>query len=294
MIYAVMVAVVGCLTSSAWAAPKPLVSTVAVVGTQAITDRAWQRQVQRLEDQGAGRHMSSQDLKQLALESLINRAVQLEAAEQAGIDVPPSLLHQALAASAKERGLALKAWQAREGRAWAGVRRRVRNELLLMRFQQISLAPSIRISSSDVDQALAERQAGTRVKLDDWWYQGPSKARQADVHALVLQLKRLKGQGERVAPHLKKAFEWRQMGWQRLDQLPDVFVKVLQATPQSTVLSPFKAANGWHVLVRRAKEALPHLSRAEVRHMLFAKALQAKLPEWVAALRAKAYVKRFV
>jgi peptidyl-prolyl cis-trans isomerase SurA len=203
-----------------------------------------------------------QEFQRQVLEHLVVRRLQLQLADQAGINVGDDELNFALQNIAARNNLTLE--QMREavvadGGSFEDFREEVRNEMRLTQLRQKEVISRITISDAEVERFLAEGgdTAAARYHL---------------AHILIAlpadptpqQLRDTQAQAEKVRQQLldgadfastavavskgQQALEGGDLGWRNADELPPPFVAAVRNLQPGGISEIIPSPNGFHIL----------------------------------------------
>ncbi len=265
---------------------------VAVVNSEPITNNEVSQEMQRTLMQLAQQHRPQPDLRVLApevLESLINRKVQLQLAQETGIRVEDAAIDQAEQSIAQQNHFdvaELHRQVARDGVTVSQFRGQLRDQIMLQRLRERDVVPRVRVSESDIDQALSEQQAAqdpstVQINLAQILVAVPESASPVQVAALRARAQRAfdraKAGGDFVAlvhefSDAPQAANGGQLGLRPEDRYPELFVKATQKLAVNEVSDIVRSPAGFHVLkvIEKINPNLPTMAvtQSHARHIL--------------------------
>ncbi len=226
-------------------------------------------------------------LEEQVLERLILMEVQLQRAERIGLRISDQMLNQSIAALAQQNGVAFEdmpALLARDGLDYAEFRRSLRDEITIEQLRRIDVGQSINVTEREIQQCIADLEGNVVVNSE---YElshilltlpeSAGAAQIAEVEALAKQIYDQIRNGadfrEMAVRHSAgpTALEGGSLGWMQGQQVPTLFVDVLQDMKAGDVSEPIRAASSFHIVrvdnLRSAVER-SEVNQANVRHIL--------------------------
>ncbi len=221
--------------------------------------------------------------KSVLQEQLLNRMVmdkiQLQLAEQSGIEVDSISVSEALQQIARSDGKSMEQFKRdieSSGISFDEYRNLIRTELILQRLQAKEIAQHIVISKSDVEAFLSspsgQDQSGTEYRLS---------------HILILTpdtptpnaLKETQTKAEEVVANLKSGADFAKtamtksagrqalnggdLGWRTTGELPTLFVNYVPSMKVGEVVGPIRSAGGFHIIKLQDKRLANSDKRTE-------------------------------
>jgi len=269
------------------ATPKALDFIVAVVDNEPITNLEVNRLVS-LADPSAAK-MNRGALLLEALETLIDETAQLNLARQAGIQVPPDELEQALASTALRNQISVDEMRQRlkeQGVSWEQYRSQIRRQIILQRVREREVSGRIKIQDFEVDAFLREQNQANVGKPADIHIAHiliavPEKANGDEVAQLLTKadevLKKAKAGQDfgKLAVQFSQAPDRNnggQLGLRSPDRYPSLFADAVKGLAVGEVTGPVRSGAGFHVLKlieRRNAGDLPStVTQTRARHIL--------------------------
>ena len=275
---------------TAVATAEPIDRIVAVVNDDVILaselDERYRQVLQRLKKEGR-RLPDEQTLKRQVLERLILEKLQLQLADRNNIRVDDEALNAHLERLARENGLSLEGFrQALEAQGvdYAAFREEVRRQMRLQRLHRQMVRNRVRVTDQEIDNLLANRKAwgdaGTRYHLAHILIPVPDGASPKQVQAARRKAERIHSrllEGADFAATAmaesaaRTALEGGDLGWRRLDQLPESFAEAARRLKPGEISDPFQGPGGFHIikLLEIKGEQAPRIVRqTHVRHIL--------------------------
>lgn len=225
-------------------------------------------------------------MREQVLDRMILERVQLQLADRAGIKVDEATLNQALAGIARQNGMTLEGFAAalqQDGYDWPQFREQIRDDMIISRLQQRSVASRIRVTDREVDRFL-ESEMGKQMFQEDFHLghilvRVPSGATPEEVQAATSKVedieKRLQ-QGEDFQQLAisnsdgPKALEGGDLGWRQAAQWPSLFSEAALNLEKGEVSAPIRSGAGFHILkmIDRRGGAEKVVTQYQVRHIL--------------------------
>lgn len=264
---------------------------VALVNSEPITHAELTLQIQQVTEQRAQQRLalpSSSELRSAVLERMISDRAQLQLARETGIRIDAAAIDQA------ERNVAVqnqmdvsqlhKSLQAK-GSSVTTFRDQLRDQLMLTRLHEREVDNRLRISDTEVDRALADRQATNNdplaqdINLAQLLIALPDKPTPAQITFAQTQAQQLRARvlaGEKFEALVLEfsASERKnggQLGLRRADRYPASFVTATQALGVGAVSELVRSDAGFHLLKvidRRAGALVETVVQTRARHIL--------------------------
>lgn len=281
------------LSRPATSGPRPADFIVVVVNSEPITNNEVAARLVRTEQQMAqqgGAMPAREVLARQVLERLINEKAQVQLAQEAGVKVDDAAVDQAELGVATQNQISvaeLRQRLARDGLSLAQFREDLRNQLLLTKLRERELDSRIRVTESDIDQFIQEKQdgagtAGVEINLAHILVAVPENIDAA-------QLASAQARAERAAARARSGEDFAalarelsdapdrdrtggQFGLRSPDRLPPLFIEATKSLPAGGIAGPVRSGAGFHVLkvVERRQANLPAMTvtQSRARHIL--------------------------
>lgn len=225
-------------------------------------------------------------MREQVLDRMILERLQLQLAERAGIKVDDASLNQALAGIARQNEMSLEDFAAalrQDGYNWAQFREQIREDMVISRLQQRSVASRIQVTDREVDRFLSS-EMGKQMFQEDFrlghiLVRVPSEARPEDIT-------QARDQAESIIKKLKdgsdfqqlavaesdgpKALDGGDLGWRPAAQWPTLFAENAIDLQKGEISEPLRSGAGFHVLkmIDRKGGAEKVVTQYQVRHVL--------------------------
>ena len=228
-------------------------------------------------------------LEEQVLERLIVSEIQLQRAARIGLNVSDEMLNQSIAGIAAQNNVGFEDMPrllAEDGVDYAEFRRSLREEITISQLRRIEVGQSISVSEREIEQCIADLEGNVVVnseyELSHILLTVPESATAdevAEVEALANQLYAQIQNGadfrEMAARYSKgpTALEGGSLGWMQGQQVPTIFVDVLQEMDTGDVSAPIRAASSFHIVKvddLRSAVQRSQVDQAKVRHILVA------------------------
>ncbi|HIK75560.1 MAG TPA: molecular chaperone SurA [Alcanivorax sp.] len=278
------------LSPGAHAQVEMLDRIVAVVNDGVIMESELQERVDDIAAQfrGENRPLPPRDvLRGQVLDRVILERLQLQMAERAGIRVDDGALNQALSGIARQNNMTLQQFAdalRADGYDWSRFREQVRNEMVVSRLQQRSVASRVRVTDREVQRFL-ESESGRQMFQADFHLghilvkvpgnASPEQvsAAQQEAEALV---QRLRGGADFAETAVSEsdgpeALEGGDLGWREAAQWPSLFSDAALNMNKGEISEPLRSGAGFHVLKmidRRGGGGEKVVTQYRVRHVL--------------------------
>ena len=252
-------------------------------------------------------------LQQQVLQQMIDRELQLQQAAGLNLTVSNKQVDEAIARVAKQNHMT-KAQLLKSvedvGFTPKSFKEEVKKEILMQMVQGREVAPRVSISAQEVNDYLnilkSSRQSLVEYHLGDILIALPESPSPEQVEAAQVKAEQLikelrSGENfEKLAVATsggQQALQGGDLGWRKLAELPTPFVNVTQGLKVNQVAGPIRTPNGFHVIKLLGIKNTGGLSgnaaeqRKQVEEMLFERQFNQALLNWIAQLRAQAYIK---
>lgn len=264
---------------------KAIVNNVVITQSQFNnTLRLYQEQAQ----QGGGAMPSENELRDKALQHLVDEQLQLQLAQKSGIKVSDSDVDQAINQVAKQNNLSVTDLQSKvtqQGMSYDQYRQQIRNQIIISQLQQQVVAPKVSVSLQETADALTTltkqpKQDATYHLLDMYVPlpdittpdQISAAKKQADV--LVAKLRAGADFQQTVESSTGSAapLQGGDLGWHKLMEMPDPFIAIVKSMRVGDIGGPIQTPNGIHIIklieMRGGNPIPQQLTETHARHIL--------------------------
>lgn len=253
---------------AAASAPGTLLDeVVAVVNDQPVLlsalDEETQRVTQSLEQQGTPLPPTAV-LRHQVLEHLITQSLELQAAQQQGIQVSDDDVNAALSDIAQRNNLTLAQLPqalAVQGQNYAAFRSMIRNQLTIHRLEQQTVAANIEVSPAEVTHYLQtekhEKSSQVQYHIAQILVAFPSNPSPAQARATLAKSQKLLAEvraganfaatavAQSAGPH---ALQGGDIGWIKGADLPSLFADVVPTLKPGEISDPIEGPDGYHIV----------------------------------------------
>jgi peptidyl-prolyl cis-trans isomerase SurA len=226
-------------------------------------------------------------LREQILERLILNEIQLQRADQIGLEVSDQMLNQQIAAIAQSNGVAFEDMPqmlAQEGVDYAQFRRTLREDFTIEQLRRIEVGQSINVSEREIEQCIADLE-GNVVSNSE--YELSHILLTMSESASAKEVTETQELANQIYAQLQNGADFRQMaaqysagptaleggslGWLEGGQVPTLFADVLQDMGAGDIAPPIRAANSFHIVKvddLRSAVQRSEINQAKVRHIL--------------------------
>ena len=226
-------------------------------------------------------------LREQILERLILTEIQLQRADQIGLEVSDQMLNQQIAAIAQSNGIAFEDMPqtlAQEGVDYAQFRRTLRDDFTIEQLRRIEVGQSINVSEREIEQCIADLEGNVVSNSEYALSHILLTMSEAASASEVTETQELANQ---IYAQLQNGADFRQMaaqysagptaleggslGWLEGGQVPTLFADVLQDMGAGDIAPPIRAANSFHIVKvddLRSAVQRSEINQAKVRHIL--------------------------
>jgi peptidyl-prolyl cis-trans isomerase SurA len=296
-------------------AMTPIDGVAAIVNSQVITQNQLDKQVALIKSRLQKHHVAlpgDQVLSQQVLQHMITQALQVQQAKRLGIKASSSDVNAAIQRIAQQNHLTVSQLYAsvdKDGFSKQEFEAQIKKEILIQKAEAAEVGSKISISAQQVNDVLSvykNNKSADEYQLGDIVIALPSSPSPA-------QVAQARNKAENIIAKLRKgesfqklaaansanpqAFQGGALPWQKLAMLPTPFVPYAKTMKAGQVAGPIRTPNGFHVIKLLAKRGSTGLQgtvkqqRREVEEMIFQRELQQASVNWIAQLRAQAYIK---
>lgn len=251
-------------------------------------------------------------LRKQVLDQMINRELQLQQAKQMGIIINSDQVDQAIAKIAAGNHMtAAQLYQTVQnstGQNSNEFRKEIQNELTIQSVQQQAVANRISISQDEVNDDLTQLDQQRSINsyhLKDILIALPDSPTPNQIAATKAKADQVYAQLQKGAnfdqaavsdSNGEQALKAGDLGWRALDELPTPFVSAVQAMKAGDISKPIQAANGFHILKlievkSSGLSGTQQEKRSQIEDMIFQREMGQAVENWIAQLRAQAYIK---
>jgi len=226
-------------------------------------------------------------LQEQVLERLILTEIQLQRADQIGLQVSDQMLNDSIARMAQQAGTSfdqMPALLASEGIEYADFRRSIREEITLEQLRRIMVGQEIDVSDREIEQCIADLE--DNVVVNSSWNLShilislPDGATAAEIEETRQEAQNIYQQIVDGADFGEMAIRYSQsdtslrggsLGWIEGQQIPSFFVDVLTDMKAGDVSEPFRTSSSYHIVkVNELRSAIQRseINQTKARHIL--------------------------
>lgn len=289
-----------------YAAPttESLDEIVAIVNEDVITRSELSLQINILKAQNADviARFSPAELRKQALNSLINKKLQLQIAKLAGVKVTDAELDSAITTVAEQNQVGVSDLYkrlAQEGMTVAAYRKEMREEMIVHKLQQQEVVSHIKLTPQEMSHFMQDANAASQgpqsyrlqdilVPLNDH----PSKKAVAAAKSVANDIMATLQAHKSLSTAQLKATQNQDLGWRRFAEIPSLFAPAVQHMQVKQVAGPFEAGNGIHVIRLQAlrSESGNAPNKQQIEEMLLQRKFVQAVQTWLSKLRSQAFI----
>lgn len=301
------------LSTLAYAKPgeESLDQMVAVVNEELITRTELDNAVKTAKAQNSPElsRGSEVTLEKRVLEQLINRKLQLQLAEQAGVKISNDEVEQAITRIAGQNNISvdqLYSHLKQSGMTEEAYRTEIREQIIMQKLQQHEIAGKVNVSPEEVtafmQSASFKDNGANEYRIRDILIptsDSPSKTEltEAKIRAADIMRKLRNGSNFDEVAKLenqgKNSLQGGDLGWRRLAEIPTAFAEYVTGMKKEEVAGPIQTGNGLHILIMTDVKKLDNPQRPDrktVENMLFQQKFETALQTWMSKLRSQAFI----
>jgi peptidyl-prolyl cis-trans isomerase SurA len=225
-------------------------------------------------------------LKKQVLEKLIVERLQLQLAEQSGVNIDDATLNDRMRELARKNGITLTEFREvleNEGYDYGKFRENLRKQLVINRLRQQVISGRTKVSDQEVDNLLANldtaQQSDTQYHLTHILIAVPEGATPEQIQAAEKSTTQLVESLRAGADFTQTAIaesdgttalQGGDIGWRNMGQMPTLFVEPLKDMQVGDISDPIRSPGGFHIikLVEKRGEERHMTKQTHVRHIL--------------------------
>jgi peptidyl-prolyl cis-trans isomerase SurA len=287
---------------------------VAVVNDELITrselNHAMAAAKAQLAQEGGGAP-SEKVLEKQVLDQLINKKLQLQTAEQAGIKIPDSEVDEAIGRIAGQNNVSVNELYERvqqEGMTTDNYRHEIREQIKLHKLQQHEVAGKVTITPEEVTAFMKsnsfQSNSSSEYRLRDILIPTSDMPTPAEIAAAksraesIMQKLQNGADFSTVAKAESRgatALQGGDLGWRKLPEIPSAFTDAIAGMKKKDLAGPIQTPNGFHILMMTDLRKLDSgnkvmADRKTVESMLLQQKFEVAVQNWVARLRSTAFI----
>lgn len=250
-------------------------------------------------------------LRKQVLDQIINRKLQLQLAEQAGIKANDTQINKAIGSVASQNGVTVKELYqkvASTGMSESDYRKEIRDEIILQEVQQQEIGPRITIAPQEVDDFMRsadwKNYNNKEYHLEDILIALPDTPSSKDIELAKKQASNIlskihRGQSFQELALAESgggsALQGGDLGWRKLPQIPSAFASALVQMKENDVAGPILTPNGFHIVrligIRETGKQNDGMSqRKQVEQLIYQRKFEEALQSWITKLRGTAFI----
>lgn len=250
-------------------------------------------------------------LEKQVLDSLINKKVLLQAAQQAGITISNTELDEAIKQIADQNNISsddLYKGVEQDGYTTASYRREIREQIMIQKIKQSQIVGKVSVSPEEVTAFMKsssfKQNAVNEYRLQDILIpisDSPSSAELAAAKTRAdIIMQKLKSGADfssiaKAESSGTNALQGGDLGWLKLPEIPSAFTDHVAGMKKHDLAGPIQTGNGFHILMltdlRKLDEDNQTLKdRKTVERMLLQQKFEQALQSFVSRLRSQAFI----
>jgi len=226
-------------------------------------------------------------LEDQILERLILTEIQLQRADRIGLEVSDAMLNESITRIAQQNGGRFEdmpALLAQDGIDYATFRRTLRDEITVEQLRRIEVGRSIEVSEREIGKCIADLEGNVVANSE---YELSHIRLSFSETASADEIEEVEELANSIYEQIQDGADFREMaarysagdtaleggslGWMQGQQVPTLFVGVLQDMQAGDVSRPIRASNSFHIVkvddLRSAVER-SEINQVKVRHIL--------------------------
>lgn len=283
---------------------------VAVVNDAVITQSELNHQMEIIRQQTQVALPSEEIFRKQVLEQMINKKLQLQIADQVGIQISEEEHNKAIEQIAKQNNVTTAELYKKiqsQGLKKEDYRREILEQMTLQKVEQQEVGAKISINPEEVKNFIHSKtwQAFNTKEyhLEDILIALPEAPSPQDVieakqRAEELAQKIHQGMNFKMAAISESgnanALQGGDLGWRKLPEIPAVFSEQIVHMKSDDVAGPISAPGGFHLIhlvaVRDTVHGKGEAERKQVEQYLYQRKFEEALQNWVTRLRGSAFV----
>lgn len=276
----------------AWSETKMLDRVVAIVGEDVVLESELEQRLAsikaRIQQSGSNQPLPPDDvLREQVLDQLILERLQMEMGRRYGIEVSEQQLEQTIQRILRNNQLTeaeLRADLESQGQTLEGFRAQIRRELWVNQIQQAVVNSRIEVNEQDIESFLASTDGkfatSPNYRLGHILLSVPSDASESEVDEIREKAESIRQQlvegadFEQMAithSNDSNALQGGEIGWRKLEQLPELFADVVADLEEGDVSEPVRSGAGFHILKvheTRSETGNSMVQQTKARHIL--------------------------
>jgi peptidyl-prolyl cis-trans isomerase SurA len=247
-------------------------------------------------------------LRKQIIQQLIDRKIQLQLAEQAGIKVDDAKLDGAIrhiAETNKASVAELYEQVKNQGMSVEDYRKELREQIIIQELQQQQVGAKITITPQEVNDFMKSKpwqvSNNKEYHIEDILIAIPEspttqQIQDAKKRADALLEKIRHGLNFSTAAMSessdKKALEGGDLGWRKLPEIPSAFAAQVMHMQPNDIAGPIQAPNGFHLIYLKAVRTTgkTDTSTKQVEQLIYQRKMEEAIQTWLAKIRSAAFI----
>lgn len=291
---------------------QPLDKIIAVVNDTPIMETELSDAIDTIKKQIAASNTpvpTDAVLRKQTLQQLIDKKIQLQLADQAGMKVSDDDLTKAITRIAQQNNLPLEQLYSQvetQGLSVSDYRKEIREEMLIQEVQQHEVGAKIMITPQEINDF-------TRSKA---WHETTNKEYHLEDILIALpdsptsqQIQEAKNQADTLLTKIhnglafreaamanssdQKALKGGDLGWRKLPEIPSAFAEKIIHMKDNDIVGPIQTGNGFHILHLAGSHDLASNeapSSKQIQQLLYQRKFEEAQPAWLAKIRSQAFI----
>lgn len=300
--------------ANAKANAEPLDQIVVTINDAVITQTELNQALVRAKKQLADAHAappSTATLNKQVLDQLINRRLQLQLAEQAGITINDSEVEKAIKQIAEGNHLTTaelyKKVTDTQGLSINEFEQEIHDELVMQHIQQQEVSAHIRVTPEEVNDFMRTKEwqasNGKEYHLEDILVPIPEAPTTQDIQkakqeadAVINKLHNGTSFASIAAAESSssQALNGGDLGWRKLPEVPSIFAYQIVNMKQGAIMGPIRAPNGFHIIhlagIRSVATAPAGQQQKQIQQLVFERKFEEALENWIKRIRSQAVI----
>ncbi len=276
----------------AWSETEMLDRVVAIVGEDVVLESELEQRLAsikaRIQQSGSNQPLPPDEvLREQVLDQLILERLQMEMGRRYGIEVSEQQLEQTIQRILRNNQLTeaeLRADLESQGQTLEGFRAQIRRELWVNQIQQAVVNSRIEVNEQDIESFLASTDGkfatSPNYRLGHILLSVPGDASESEVDEVREKAESIREQlvegadFEQMAithSNDSNALQGGELGWRKLEQLPELFADVVANLEEGDVSEPVRSGAGFHILKvheTRSETGNSMVQQTKARHIL--------------------------
>lgn len=244
--------------------PRPIDRVIAIVNSEAITEREWIARSEslrrRLQAQGVQLPPETEFQRQV-LERMVSDLAIQQAARDAGVRIDDSMIDRAVARIAQDSKLSLAQMRQQletDGVAYSAFRQEIAREMVVARVREREIDSKVQVSEAEIDAYLADQKnAELEYNIAQILIRVPEDANELDVERArrraetIMRGARTGVDFARIAASYSASGEPLEggiIGFRSAERLPPAFVEAVSRLAPGEVADVVRSPAGFHVL----------------------------------------------